>query len=155
MASFLQTCKDYSARLSEKCQEIAELKDFCLRLAEAVYLRHEILTYLAQKGVDPMDPHTHFKTPQTAGGKYLRTIFPKVPESGQQPIQVDVYRVLEAYAVACPCVGHAVKKLLCAGLRDKGDRLQDLTEALESVGQAIVLEKQRRDHVAKTKENYP
>ena len=75
----------------------------------------------------------------TYGNKYHRTI--KGVTEGSAV--VDVYCVLEAFAVTCPARQHAIKKLLCAGLRGKGDSVQDLTEAMESVARAITLEKQR------------
>lgn len=58
-------------------------------------------------------------------------------------VEVDVYSVLEAFGVACPARQHAIKKLLCAGTRGKGDTLQDLMEASQSVSRAIDLEYDR------------
>lgn len=57
---------------------------------------------------------------------------------------VDVYCVLEAFGVTCPAVQHAVKKLLCAGIRGKGDRGQDLAEARDAIERAIQLHGQRK-----------
>ncbi len=54
----------------------------------------------------------------------------------------DVYSVLVAFDVKCPAIQHAVKKLLCAGLRGKGDRLQDLKESKDAITRAIELETQ-------------
>jgi hypothetical protein len=45
----------------------------------------------------------------------------------------DVYRVLTAFNVTSPAIQHAVKKLLCAGTRGKGDEAQDLTEAIDAI----------------------
>jgi len=59
--------------------------------------------------------------------------------------QVDVYAVLEAFSVTCPARQHAIKKLLCAGIRGKGDAMQDLTEAALAVCRAIDLQ-DRRDN---------
>lgn len=56
-------------------------------------------------------------------------------------IPVDVYDVLQAFAVNNPATQHAIKKLLCAGLRGHKDKMQDLTEALKSIERAIELEK--------------
>lgn len=56
-------------------------------------------------------------------------------------LPVDVYDVLQAFAVTNPATQHAVKKLLCAGLRGHKDKMQDLTEALKSIERAIELEK--------------
>lgn len=92
-----------------------------------------------------------------AGNKYIRTIYPKWPDSGQAPIQIDIYRVLAAYEVTNPAVAHAVKKLLCAGLRGKADCMTDLKEALESIEEAIVVHQQHLDSLPKptANVNYP
>ena len=65
-----------------------------------------------------------------SGLKYLRTV--QLIEG-----KVDVYAVLVAFGVRCPARQHAIKKLLCAGLRGKGDELQDLHEAGDAVDRAI------------------
>lgn len=70
------------------------------------------------------------------GNKYLRTIHSPVP--GEGTIRVDVYAVLEAFEVRCPARQHAIKKLLCAGLRGKGSELKDLEEAINSCGPRIL-----------------
>lgn len=57
-------------------------------------------------------------------------------------VTVDVYDVLKAFAVTNPATQHAIKKLLCAGLRGHKDKMQDLTEALKSIERAIELEKE-------------
>lgn len=64
---------------------------------------------------------------------------------------VDVYEVLEAFGVVCPARAHAIKKLLAAGSRDKGDAVQDLQEAVVAVERAIRLEQNRCEHVAVNK----
>ena len=56
-------------------------------------------------------------------------------------ITLDVYDVLQTFAVTNPATQHAIKKLLCAGLRGHKDKMQDLTEALKSIERAIELEK--------------
>lgn len=77
------------------------------------------------------------------GKKYLRTIKPAVLGAGA-PIEVDVYCVLKAFGVTSGPVGHAIKKLLCAGSRGKGDYLADLRGVLAAVNREIdqVLEDQ-------------
>ena len=65
-----------------------------------------------------------------SGAKYLRQIH--LIEG-----RADVYAVLDAFAVTCPARQHAIKKLLCAGLRGKGDELQDLREARDAVDRAV------------------
>ena len=44
--------------------------------------------------------------------------------------RIDVYRILELYNVTDQAVGHAVKKLLCAGQRGEKDREKDIEEAI-------------------------
>lgn len=68
--------------------------------------------------------------------KYNREIRNKEDKS----IVVDVYDVLVAFKVTCPARAHAVKKLLCAGIRGKGDAVQDLTEAVMAVERAREIE---------------
>lgn len=60
-----------------------------------------------------------------------------------ESVEADVYAVLKAFAVTCPARAHAVKKLLCAGLRGKGSQVQDLVEARDAVSRAV--EMQRAD----------
>lgn len=52
---------------------------------------------------------------------------------------VDVYDVLLAFEVTCPAIQHAIKKLLCTGIRGHKDSVQDLLEAKESITRAIEL----------------
>lgn len=69
-----------------------------------------------------------------SGDKYLRRI--QIDADGL----VDIYAVLDAFAVACPARQHAIKKLLCSGVRGKGDTLQDLREARDAVERSIELQ---------------
>ena len=72
-----------------------------------------------------------------SGSKYLREMRCLVQG------RADVYAVLEAFAVACPARQHAIKKLLCSGIRGKGDAMQDLKEARDAVDRAIQMESSR------------
>jgi len=72
-----------------------------------------------------------------SGSKYLRDI-PCTIEG-----KIDVYAVLDAFNVTCPARQHAVKKLLCSGIRGKGDVLQDLKEAGDAITRAIQMEESR------------
>lgn len=72
------------------------------------------------------------------GSKYLRQIPSAIDPS--QFVEADVYAVLVGFNVHCPGRQHAIKKLLCAGLRDKGDQLQDLLEARDALDRAIQLQ---------------
>lgn len=77
----------------------------------------------------------------SSGNKYHRRI-PSVEDLGGFAVG-DVYSVLEAFNVTCPARQHAIKKLLCTGIRGKGDSLQDLRETKDAVVRAIELETQR------------
>lgn len=46
---------------------------------------------------------------------------------------VDVYDVLRAFDIRDPALQHALKKLLCMGLRGHKDTGTDLAEAIESL----------------------
>ena len=46
---------------------------------------------------------------------------------------IDVYRVLDLFAVEHPCIQHAVKKLLCAGQRGSKSGDKDIQEAIDSL----------------------
>lgn len=85
-----------------------------------------------------MDADIDIKTHE--GKKYLTKI--RSPD-GSQEIEVDVYCVIEAFAVTCPARAHALKKLLCCGARGKGDALADLQGIYAAVCRAIELEQQR------------
>jgi len=46
---------------------------------------------------------------------------------------LDVYRVLSLFKVVHPCLQHAIKKLLCAGVRGGKDFDQDIQEAIDTL----------------------
>jgi hypothetical protein len=75
------------------------------------------------------------------GNKYHRRISSVAGDTAGTV--VDVYCVIEAFAVSCPARQHALKKLLCSGIRGKNDSVQDLIEARDAVERAITLERQR------------
>ena len=59
---------------------------------------------------------------------------------------VDVYRVLDAFNVADPATQHAIKKLLCLGLRGHKDYLTDLNDSIDSLQKAKELYGQKMIH---------
>lgn len=81
------------------------------------------------------------------GNKYVRTIYSVDGNHPLSGILVDVYCVLEAFGVTCPARQHAIKKLLCAGLRNKGSETQDLEEAINSCGPRILQLQRDREAV--------
>lgn len=73
-----------------------------------------------------------------SGSKYLRDITPYLVDG-----KADVYAVLKAFNVDCPARQHAIKKLLCSGIRGKGDTVQDLNEAKDAIARAVQLEENK------------
>lgn len=72
-----------------------------------------------------------------SGSKYLRPILGAVNN------KIDVYAVLLTFGVMCPARQHAIKKLLCSGLRGKGNAIQDLKEARDAIDRAIQMEESK------------
>lgn len=66
-----------------------------------------------------------------SGSKYLREM--KCLVDGK----ADIYSVIETFQVKYPARQHAIKKILCSGIRGKGDELQDLREARDAIDRAI------------------
>ena len=58
-------------------------------------------------------------------------------------VVADVYRVLDAFDTGSAEIDHAVKKLLCGGLRGSKGKLQDYSEAIKSIEAAIKLAEQK------------
>ena len=54
-------------------------------------------------------------------------------------VKIDVYDVLKAFDVRCPARQHAIKKILCTGIRGYKDEQKDLNESIESLNRAIEL----------------
>jgi len=59
---------------------------------------------------------------------------------------VDIYRVLNLFDVRSHPVGHAVKKLLCAGKRGAKDYRQDLIEAKASIERELAMMDEEDTH---------
>lgn len=74
-----------------------------------------------------------------SGSKYLREVACSIDG------KIDVYAVIDAFDVKCPARAHAIKKLLCSGVRGKGDVLQDLNEAKDAIERAIQMQIARKD----------
>jgi hypothetical protein len=74
----------------------------------------------------------------SSGSKYHRVIHGlNNHHQVRSSVTVDVYSVLTAFDVTSPGLQHAIKKLLCAGIREKASRLQDLKEARDALDRAI------------------
>jgi hypothetical protein len=74
------------------------------------------------------------------GSKYHRTLTQTLQgDTCGCSVTIDVYDVLRAFGVTCPALQHAIKKLLCAGLRGAKSAEQDISEAANSCQRAIEL----------------
>jgi hypothetical protein len=70
--------------------------------------------------------------------KYTRQITQTLADEDQGfTISVDVYDVLRAFNVTDPAIQHAIKKLLCTGIRGHKNSRQDLEEAIQSIERAL------------------
>lgn len=79
---------------------------------------------------------------RSLGNKYHREIVGSLNLTESVGIVlIDLYDVLVAYNVTCPALQHAIKKLICAGLRGHKDYTQDLLEAINSVHRAVEIHK--------------
>ena len=74
--------------------------------------------------------------PSATQSVYERVI---VGKRGTGKCVVDVYRVLDAFKTDSAAIDHAIKKLLCGGLRGNKNRLQDYKEAIRSIDEALAL----------------
>lgn len=56
--------------------------------------------------------------------------------------KVDVYRVLQLFEVTDPCLAAAIKKLLVPGKRGGKGRVQDVTEARDTLNRYLEIEEE-------------
>lgn len=93
---------------------------------------------------EPYDPVAEVQEQKSAinpaSSKYNREI---LGLDGRKAL-VDVYRVLVAFDITDPELQHALKKLLCLGIRGKGDYRQDLNEAVLSLNKLQERKEQER-----------
>ncbi len=105
----------------------------------ACYSRDMQFCRPAKPVVEPAPEQPPVITPDR-GSKYHRTITQTLPgDTHGCSVTVDVYDVLQAFGVSCPALQHAIKKLLCAGLRGGKSAEQDIGEAANSCRRAIEL----------------
>ena len=46
---------------------------------------------------------------------------------------LDVYRVINIFGVSDPCIQHALKKLLCSGVRGHKDQSKDIQDVIDTL----------------------
>jgi hypothetical protein len=73
------------------------------------------------------------------GDKYKRKLWYQDETGAKRFILIDVYDVISSFQVDCAALSHAIKKLLCPGVRGHKTREQDLREAIVSIERAIDL----------------
>ncbi len=99
--------------------------------------------YFLASDFEPYDPVAEMQKISAinpASSKYNREI---LGLDGRKAL-VDVYRVLVAFDITDPELQHALKKLLCLGIRGKGDYRQDLEEAVLSLNKLQERKEQER-----------
>lgn len=67
----------------------------------------------------------------------LAVLYPHYHKDVSHLQTVDVYRVLELFGVTEHTIGHAIKKLLCAGVRGAKDREKDVREAVDTLNRHL------------------
>lgn len=100
-------------------------------------LREAESTQSAQKAKTMVAPALCYENkPDAIQSVYERVI---VGKRGTGECVVDVYRVLDAFKTDSAAIDHAIKKLLCAGIRGNKDKVQDYLEAIRSIDEALAL----------------
>jgi len=64
--------------------------------------------------------------------KYVRSV---------KGVKADVYDVLVAFSVTNPALQHAIKKMLCTGIRGYKDFNQDIDETIQALERAKEIQK--------------
>jgi hypothetical protein len=121
---------DYES-LEAANSRIDELESYNLGLATESQNKSDLIDMLNAK----LKGFTTQELARAAHNKYERELTDRFSNT----CIVDVYDVLVAFNVTCPAIQHAVKKLLCTGIRGHKDSAQDLLEAKESITRAIEL----------------
>lgn len=96
-------------------------------------MSHYDAEYFAHRGNSNINPEWEAyvdNKPIEQENKYLRTV---------KGVQMDVYDVLKGFNVQCPAMQHAIKKMLCSGLRGHKGSVQDKEEAIASIQRSIEL----------------
>jgi len=125
------TCIDNQYLEEEiKVGDIYTVSGFC---GDAFYLEEKDKNHVFNKCRFKLAESNQPEAPKfnASGSKYLRDI--QTTLDGK----IDVYAVLMAFNVTSPARQHAIKKLLCAGIRGKNNELNDVKEANDAIEQDI------------------
>lgn len=132
IGTFCHGCREAKeAAPCDRCGVAFEKKDlfkYVLPAPGGVAAAHMIVCASCRKSISedrPVENAAH------TGNKYKRTF---------KGVTLDVYDTIELWAVTCPARQHAIKKLLCAGIRGKNDTLEDLKECRDALTRAIELQ---------------
>ncbi len=92
-------------------------------------------------GLGKMSPNKveNCNEPKKDGNKYHREI---IGFCGTK-VEIDIYRVLDAYKTGSASLDHAAKKVLCAGVRGHKNFVTDIDDAIESLQEAKALHLQK------------
>jgi hypothetical protein len=101
-------------------------------LTSNIYWQNE-LEYREAKQVNEIDEHL----PKAWEAATTDSEFSRYFKPVQGLNHIDVYKVLELFDVKSHSIGHAVKKLLCAGHRGAKDERQDVLEAIAALQRYI------------------
>lgn len=134
------------ASLQTECETKAKL----LRLVqvEAASLRDKVEQYeeeidsLNEKYHDLVEENEELMkevTPLILSTPSNQPLFPHYFKETPKSSHIDIYWVLKAWDVTCPCVQHAIKKLMAAGMRGAKNKEKDLKEARDAITRALEL----------------
>ena len=136
---------DQDVCLYYQCNELSEVRsDYCAKHRDVP--ETDDTTTVSPEKLDDGEPGQRglFFTedvmtiaPAGANPKYLKTVARFKIGDTIYVVRVDVYSVIDAYAVTNPGVQHAVKKLLCGGARGVKSEVQDYEEAIQAIRRGI------------------
>ena len=134
----VNTNKPTAEQLQSKCEELEAQRDRAIHFKneaekELNKLKQAYDQLLVQCDKAAYAPVKELKIPSN------QPLYPHYYRAVPNTTHVDIDWILHTWNIG-HTVGHAVKKLLCAGQRGVKDKLQDLKEARNSINRAIELE---------------
>lgn len=114
--------------------EEAAMLDATIEEDEAFQAIEKRMDSIGQNGNDGLVYEKSAIVPEKPLTKYQRVIGSEI---------IDVYDILVAFDVRCPARQHAIKKLLMPGIRHSKTKVQDISEAKDSIDRALKLENEK------------